>query len=221
MKRRSADRDWVFYLFATCLVLMGLTRVLFPGYLESTVGSFFGNRPSVNKSLDGVGQHSLASVWMNLLFVLNGSVFLFFLPAVSRGADAPVPPWQSIAFWAFLLSAVYAAKYGLLLLSAWVMGKTRRAHEYMSIVFQVNRVAGILLLVFSLLLAFTDGGHRQALLAVAWVLLSVLVAVRLTRCYGYLNRTMRVGLLPFLLLFLAFEALPVLLLRKALADLFL
>jgi hypothetical protein len=102
-----------------------------------------------------------------------------------------------------------------------VFGKVRQVHEYMSVVFQVNRLAAILLVLCSIPLALVADADRQTLLPIVWLLLSVLLTLRLVRAFDYFRKSLGIGLVQFLILSLSFEVMPLLLLRKALSDLFL
>jgi hypothetical protein len=89
----------------------------------------------------------------------------------------------------------------------------------MSIVFQVNRLASIFLVLCSIPLALV--ADRSTLLPIVWLFLSILLVMRLVRAFEYFRKSMDIGLVSYLILFLSFEVLPLLLLRKALSDLFL
>jgi hypothetical protein len=221
LRRNVRDMDWIFYLFAGSLFLLGLTRVVFPGYAESLFRGFFGSAAMQKKMGEGMSRHGIASLWLNLLFLLNGSIFLYFLLLPYGMADLPGRPWQWIGVCMLVLFGVYVFKYAILLLAGWVFGKVRQAHDYMSVVFMVNRLAAILLLFSSLPLALAGDGERQFFLPVIWLVLAILLVIRLSRTFDFFRKAFRIGFPQFLLLFLSFEVLPLLLLRKALWDLFL
>jgi hypothetical protein len=221
LRRNVRDMDWVFYLFAGSLLLLGLTRVVFPGYAESLFRGFFGSAATQKKMGEGMSRYGIASLWMNLLFLLNGSIFLYFLLRPYGMAGLPGRPWQWIAVCMLMLSAIYVFKYSVLLLAGWIFGKVRQAHDYMSVVFTVNRLAAILLLFSSLPLALAGEGERRLFLPVVWLILSILLEFRMSRSFEFFRKSFRIGFPQFLLLFLSFEVLPLLLLRKALWDLYL
>jgi hypothetical protein len=221
LQRQVRDLDWIFYLFTGSLFLLGLTRVVFPGYLEDMFRGFFGFSVLQRKKGEGVARHGVASLWLNLLFLLNGSIFLYFLLRPEGPGGLSWMPWQWIGFWMGLLSAVYILKYSLILLAAWVFGKVQHAHDYMSIVFQVNRLAAILLLFAALPLALLGDVGPAFFLPWIGLVLAMLLALRLARSLAFFRKSFRIGPVQFVLLFLSFEVLPVLLLRKALWDLFL
>jgi hypothetical protein len=221
MRRHVRTMDWVFYLFAGSLLLLGLTRVFFPGYLEALFRSFFGFSTIQKKKGEGTSRYGVASLWLNFLFFWNGGIFLYFLFLPAGPNPLSWQPWQWIGFWMFLLGAVYLVKLAFLMLTGWVFGKVQLAQDYMSVVFQVNRMAATLLLLSALSIALSDEAGRQAFLPFVWLMLSAVIAIRLVRAFEFFRKSLRIGLLQFLVLCLSFEALPLLLLRKALWDLFL
>jgi hypothetical protein len=219
LERHVPAMDWIFYVFTGSLFLLGLTRVLFPGYLEALLRGVFGNSTLRGKHDEGWMSQGFASLWMNLLFLVNGALFLHFLFSRSLPDPPAWNPWQWMGFWMLVLAAVYLVKYAVLLSSGWVFGLVRQAHEYMSIVFQVNRLASIFLVLCSIPLALV--ADRSTLLPIVWLFLSILLVMRLVRAFEYFRKSMDIGLVSYLILFLSFEVLPLLLLRKALSDLFL
>jgi hypothetical protein len=219
LERHVPAVDWIFYVFTGSLFLLGLTRVLFPGYLEALLRGVFGNSTLRGKHDEGLMSQGVASLWMNLLFLVNGALFLHFLFSRSLPDPPAWNPWQWMGFWMLVLAAVYLVKYAVLLSSGWVFGLVRQAHEYMSIVFQVNRLASIFLVLCSIPLALV--ADRSTLLPIVWLFLSILLVMRLVRAFEYFRKSMDIGLVAYLILFLSFEVLPLLLLRKALSDLFL
>ena len=221
VRRKLRDMDWVFYLFVGCLLLLGLTRVSFPGYVESMFRGFFGSAAIQKKMGEGMSRHGIAALWLNLLFLLNSSTFLYFLLQPYGESAFPGRPWQWIGLCMLVICGIYVIKYAVLLLAGWVFGKVRQAHDYMSVVFTVNRLAAILLLFSSLPLALAGEGERRMFLPIVWLVLAILLLFRLSRAFEFFRKSFRIGLPRFLLLFLSFEVLPLLLLRKALWDLYL
>ncbi len=221
LPRKAPGTDWVFYLFAGSLLMLGLTRVVFPGYLEDMFRGFFGPSISQWKKGEGAARHGVASLWLNLLFLFNGALFLYFLLRPDGSFALAWRPWQRIGFWMVLLAAVYLLKYAFLMLTGWVFGKVRQAHDYMSIVFEVNRLAAILLVLCALPLALSRDIGSEFFLPFVWLVLAMLLALRLVRSYGFFRKSQGLGPVHFILFFLSFEVLPLLLLRKALSDLFL
>lgn len=212
--------DWIFYLFLCCLLYIGLMRLAFPRYMGD-VFLVFRNVVHRQKQLrDQVAQYALPSLMLNLFFCISGGIFLFFLwhPELR---SLNWPPHLSILLLVILLMAIGLAKYLLLQMAGWLAGRQKEASAYAFIVFMVNKVGGILLLPISLMLAYRNDPDRSVWVGMAWFLVAALFLIRLIRAYEFVNKELNINILHFIFMVFSFEVLPLMLIGKALGDLFL
>lgn len=219
-RRSPARTDWIFYLFVTCLFYIGLMRLVFPRYMGDLLLVFRNVVHRQNQLRDQVAQYALPSLLLNIFFCVSGGIFLFFL----WRPDLMNPHWlpfRSILSLVFMLMVIYLVKHLMLMLAGWLSGHHRQAASYGFIVMMVNKVAGVLLVPVSLLLAYRGEEDRPFLTGLALLLVGVLFLIRMARTYDYLTKELKISLLNFVFLVISFEVLPILLLGKALGDHFL
>jgi hypothetical protein len=219
-RRHPASTDWIFYLFLICLFFIGLMRLIFPRYMGDLI-LVFRNVVHRQKQLrDQLAQNALPSLMLNVFSCVSGGIFLFFLwrPDLMNAAWIP---FRSILSLVLMLMVIYVVKYLLLMLTGWLSGHPREASSYVFIVMMVNKVAGILLIPISVLLAYRSQEDRSFLTGFALIMVGALFLIRLVRTYEYLSKELKISLLNFIFLVVSFEVLPIFILGKALGDHFL
>jgi hypothetical protein len=105
-------------------------------------------------------------------------------------------------------------KYAGVWLAGWLFNRSDAASAYTFIVFMNNKITGIIVLPFLILLAF----GTQAIYPVAMIAsITIVTCLFLYRFYlsvGVIRGQARIGFLHFLLYLSAFEVLPLLILFK-------
>jgi multidrug transporter EmrE-like cation transporter len=219
LERRPARKDWMFYLFAGLLLLLALLRFAFPKYVNDMFRVFFNTSMRQKQLRDQLIQEPLPSIFLNLFFVVSAGLYLYFVLApTALGAAYAV--WTLLGGCMALLAAVYLVKFLVMQSLGWIFGKREAAEGYLFVVFMVNKIAGMVLLPFSILLAYADADSRGIWLTASFVALGILLLYRLGRSYGIVRKTLKINQLYFLLFVVAFEVIPILLLYKGLNTLF-
>jgi Domain of unknown function (DUF4271) len=217
--RTRPDTDWIFYLFACCLIYLALIRMAFPRYFHDLFRVFFNSSLRQKQIREQLIQEPLPSLLLNIFFFFSGGGFLYFL-ARHYGFTKPYNQWLAFGFCILLLIAVYLVKFLLLRFMGWVFGKQSEAETYTFIVFMINKIAGLVLLPVSILMAFSNYQDAQPVIGLGYFLLVILLVYRLIRSFGAIHKSLRINQLHFLLFVFAFEVVPIMLLYKVLIKLF-
>jgi hypothetical protein len=217
--RTRPDTDWIFYLFAGCLIYLALIRMAFPRYFHDLFRVFLNSSLRQKQIREQLIQEPLPSLLLNIFFFFSGGGFLYFL-ARHYGFTKPYNQWLAFGFCILLLIAVYLVKFLLLRFMGWVFGKQSEAETYTFIVFMINKMAGLVLLPVSILMAFSNYQEAQPVIALGYFLLVILLVYRLVRSFGAIHKTLRINQLHFLVFVFAFEVVPIMLLYKVLIKLF-
>jgi len=99
-----------------------------------------------------------------------------------------------------LVASVYLVKYLALKFIGWATNTSAETNIYIFVVFLINKIAGVSLLAFSVIICFSAMG--------------ILFLVRYVRAYSLLQQRLHLNLLHFLGYILSLELLPVLLVYK-------
>jgi hypothetical protein len=129
---------------------------------------------------------------------------------------------EGYSFWTLFLysilglSIIYTLKFVTLKLVGWVFQVNEAVDSYIFIVFTTNKVIGMALVPFLVVLAFTYGFIHDAAMNLTIFMVVALFAYRYFLSYTSVHRMVRISFFHFLLYLFAFEIVPLLLINKLL-----
>ena len=208
-------KELVFYVLVVLLILFGLIRRAFPKYFGDLFRLFFRTTLKQRQIRDQLMQTPLPSLLLNGFFVVSGALYITFL--LRHFQLDPLHNFWLLFFYCCLgLSAAYLVKFIGLKLSGWLFNMKEAANSYIFIVFIVNKMIGIMLIPFLVLLAFTKGDIYTISLTMSWCMVAGLLIYRFILTYGAVRNQVKVNPFHFFLYLLAFEVAPLLLVYKGL-----
>jgi hypothetical protein len=98
----------------------------------------------------------------------------------------------------------------------WALQVKEATNVYIFIVFTTNKIIGIALLPFLIVLAFTNGMISQVAITLAVSMVIGLFAYRFFLSYVSIHRQVKISFFHFLIYLCAFEIIPLLLINKLL-----
>lgn len=215
-----SEKNWegkevVFYAVIALLLVFALIKNSFWRYLADLFSSYFRTTVRQRQMKEQLLQNPLPSLLFNAFFILSGALFVSLLARQFNFA-AEIPFWMLALYAAVALLVIYVGKFVLLKFFGWVFRLSNATDTYIFIVFSTNKILGILLLPFIVLLAFTYGAFSAAAATLSLMVVAGLFLYRYFLAYISVNRMIPVRLIHFLLYFAAFEVIPVLLINKLL-----
>lgn len=214
--RERRTLDDLFYLLMGVLVLLAFIRTAFPRYFKNLFVLFFQTSLRQKQTRDQLLQNNLASVFVNLLFIVSTSIYGALVIRHYNWLDYPF--WQVIFFGAALLTVVYFGKFLFLRFSGWVFNSREASMNYTFTVFLVNKVLGVCLVPFLFLMAFAKPPVREIAYTISVGLIGLLLLYRYVISFATIRNTLKVNALHFFLYLCAVEVLPLLVLYKLMAD---
>ncbi len=209
-------KEALFYVLIGMLLLFALLRAAFAKYVSDLFRVFFRTTMKQRQIRDQLMQAPLPSMMFNLFFVATGGLYLTFL-LFSYFQFKPVSD-----FWLFYLYAVaalvviYTVKYVALKVVGWIFSVVDAADSYIFIVFIINKVIGIYLLPFLILLAFASDPVYSTALILSWIGLGCLYVYRFVLGMAAARSEVKFNPFHFLIFVAAFEVAPLYLLYKLL-----
>jgi hypothetical protein len=213
------SNEWLFYFLIFLLLLFSLLRKLFPKYFIDLFRLFFRTTLKQRQIREQLMQTPLPSLIFNGFFMLCAALY----------ADLLLQHFQLLqdeGFWLLYLyclltiSGIYLVKYMGLKIAGWLFGVSEAADLYVFIVFIVNKMTGVFLLPFLVLLSFSEGNIYSISLTLSWIGIGVLLLYRIILTYSAVHNQIKVNLFHFILYLVAFEITPLLLIYKFLLLLF-
>lgn len=210
-------KEWFFYLLIFLLIVFALLKNAFPKYFADLFRVFFRTTLKQRQISEQLAQTPLPSLLLNGFFIVNAGLYIAFL--FSHYTINPVGNFWLLSLYCCLgLSVIYFAKFIGLKAAGWLFNMKEAAEGYIFIVFVINKMIGIILIPFLILLAFTQATLYTASLAFSWCLLGALLFYRVILTYIVIRNQVSVNPFHFFLYLAAFEIAPLLLIYKALLE---
>jgi Domain of unknown function (DUF4271) len=208
-------KEWLFYLVVLLLILYGLLRRLFPKYFSDLFRLFFRTTIKQRQIKEQLMQTPLPSLLLNGFFIISGALYLSFV--LQHFELNPLNNfWILVLYCCAGLSLIYFIKFLGLKVSGWLFNMEEAAHSYIFIVFVVNKMIGILLLPFLVIIALTTGDIYSISFTLSWCLIGGLLIYRFILTYSAIRNQVKVNPFHFFLYLCAFEIAPLLLIYKGL-----
>ena len=213
--KKAGNDEVMFYFLAALLAYFGLFRVIFTRYFDNLRTLFFRVTMRQQQIRDQLLQSPLPSLFLNVLFVISGALFLSIavyhyniVPGMNR--------WLLLLYCATILTIIYMGKFIVLKTIGWMFNVRVAADTYIFIVFLVNKMLGIYLLPVLMLLAFAAAPVVSVLLTICFTLLIILFIYRFIIAYRPIRNEIKISRFSFFLYLCAFEIAPLLLIYKVL-----
>jgi len=195
--------------------LFGLLRRTFAKYFYDLFRVFFKTTLKQRQTQEQLLQSSLASVFMNSFFVLSAGLYVNFLLQYFQLVISD-NFWLQYVYCAGALATIYSVKYIGLKITGWLFNVSNATESYIFIVFIINKMLGIFLLPFLLLLAFANDPLYGAAMVISWLGIGLLLIYRFILSYAALRKEVKLNSFHFILYILGFEVIPLLLIYKLL-----
>jgi len=205
--------SFIFYILLVELMFFAVLRRTFARYFVDVFRFFFRTSLKANQIREQLVQSEWQSFLFNLLFVGSTATFLALLADFYQvAAGLRMESLLLLAIVGLLL--IYTGKWCLLRIVGWLFQEAQLADMYIFIVFLVNKVMGILLLPFLVIMAFAPAAVSEIAVIVALIAIGVLLLYRFLLGYQAVFADSRLSRFHFLLYVLATEISPLLFLYR-------
>lgn len=214
--RIAPNFDGRFYLIIGMLFYLAFIKVTFPKYFSSLFQLIFQSPVRQKQTREQLQQNNLASLFSNILFILNASIFVSLLAVKNAWVDLSL--YQCIGYSAIGFSVLYFFKFLFLWLSGWLFSQSEALGNYSFIVFLTNKVMGVFLIPAILLLAFSPVSVQDFAYNSALIIISVLFVYRYLVSFSIVRASLKVSAFHFFLYLCTCEVLPMFVLYKLTVD---
>jgi hypothetical protein len=214
---RATSKDSLFYLLVFILFYFALIRIFFEKYFNNLMTLFFRVSLRQQQIREQVLQTPLPSLLLNILFIITTGLFACYLLHYSRFG-------MGLNFWILyldcmgLLTLIYLGKFVVLKFCGWVFNISRGTDTYIFVVFLVNKMLGIFLLPFLILITFSGETAREIFITISLSMVFLLLMYRVTAAYRPVRNEIKLTPFHFFLYLCAFEIAPLLLIYKVLLS---
>ena len=213
--KKKDSQDSLFYILVLIGGLLGFFRFTYTRYFNNLFRVFFNASLRQSQLTDQLLQARLPSLFFNILFVLIGGIYVYLLLKYYNwvsGQDF----WTVLFYCTISLGIIYLVKFITVKFTGWVTGFKEVTNTYAFIIFLINKILGILLLPFAVIIAFSIPNLVTASVIISLLLIGLMFLLRFFRSYGLLQHKLKVSRFHFFLYVIGIEVVPVLLIYKGL-----
>ena len=214
--RIAPNFDGRFYLIIGMLFYLAFIKVTFPKYFSNVFQLIFQSPIRQKQTREQLQQNNLASLFSNILFILNASIFVSLIAIKNGWVDLTL--YSCIAYSVVGFTTLYLFKFLFLWLSGWLFSQREAIGNYSFIVFLTNKVMGVFLIPAILLLAFSPLTVQDFAYNSALIIISFLFVYRYLISFSIVRASLKVSAFHFFLYLCTCEVLPMLVLYKLTMD---
>jgi len=212
------DKDILFYLIIFIILVYGIINNLNPQYYPKLFSQFSQSSLRMLQNREQLVQNTFASFASNLNFILSFSLMSTLL--IFKQHLLPISFWQVYFYICGFFLVLYLSKYLILQIVGYIFNTKDLIGTYVFVVFMVNKVLGILLIPFILLLAFSKPAFNSFSIIGAAILTLLLFLYRYLFSLTSVRNKLHISSFHFFLYLCAFEILPLLILYKFIVQFF-
>ena len=217
-EKKRVPKDRLFYLVSLIVLFLAFLRFVYTRYFNNLFSFFFNASLRQSQLIEQLLQAKLQSLLFNLLFIFSGGLYIYLLLMNKHWVDN-LDFWQILAYCTLSLGLLYLIKFFTIKFTGWITGLKEVTNNYVFIVFLFNKVIGIFLLPFIVIIAFSMPVLANSAVIISLLLVGILFLLRFLRSYALLPNQLKVSGFHFILYIIGVEILPVLIVYKGLVVL--
>ena len=212
--KKHETPDAFFYIIASLFLLLGLLRTIFSRYFTTMFRVFFNTSLRQNQLTDQLEQAALPSLLFNVFFMLSMGLYIYFFYE-HYNPDNEKNNWAYVGLCVLAVGICYTVKYLSMLFMGWLTNHKPEAKIYIFSIFLLNKIIGLVLLPFTMLIAFSSYKIAGYASVISIFILAVLFLSRFFRSYGLLQNRLKLNGIHFFVYIISLEILPILLVYKS------
>ncbi|MBL0181462.1 MAG: DUF4271 domain-containing protein [Chitinophagaceae bacterium] len=213
--RKEKNTDSLFYLITGIVLLLAFFRYFYNRYFLNLFRVFFNTSLRQSQLTDQLLQAKLPSLLFNFFFVISGGMYAYIL-LLYYGLINEDNRWLMIGASVAVLGITYLVKYTTLKFTGWITGLKDITNTYVFVIFLINKIIGIFLVPFIVILTFSDPVIIKIGVIVSLLSIGLFLLLRFFRSYGLLQNQLKISRFHFVLYIAGIEIIPLLLIYKGL-----
>ncbi len=213
--RKEKNTDSLFYLIAGMVLLLACFRFFYNRYFTNLFRVFFNTSLRQSQLTDQLLQAKLPSLLFNLFFVISGGIYAYIL-LTHYALINDDKRWLMIGASTAVIGITYLVKYSTLKFTGWITGLKDITNTYVFVIFLINKIIGIFLVPFIVILTFSDPVLIKIGVIVSLLCIGLFLLLRFFRSYGLLQNQLKISRFHFVLYIAGIEVIPLLLIYKGL-----
>ncbi len=216
-KKQFEGKEFIFYILCILVLILAVFKTAYKGYFNNLFRVFFNTSLRQTQLTDQLLQAKLPSFILNIFFTISAGIFLWLLFTYYHPPQL-VNTKLLLTFCILGVGVLYFVKYCTLKFIGWVSSMQETVDSYIFIIFLINKISGIVLVPFLIILAFSLPLWIHYITTVAIFIIILFFLSRYIKTYGVLENKLPLNAFHFLLYIIATEIIPILILYKVTID---
>lgn len=213
--KNKKSADLIFYLVTGLVLLLAFFKFFYSRYFINLFRVFFNTSLRQSQLTDQLLQAKFPSLLFNIFFIISGGIYTYFLLLYYKLVDDE-SMLLMMGSSVIILGVIYFIKFCTLKFTGWVTGLTEITNTYVFIIFLINKIIGVFLVPFIIIISFSDNEIVIIAIIISLMSIGLLLLLRFFRSYGLLQNQLRISRFHFMLYIAGIELLPLLLIYKGL-----
>jgi hypothetical protein len=208
-----------FYLLLFLCLLLGMIRFMDTRYFVNLWRAFWNPTLSNRQLKEQLQGSGLPNLLMNIFFTFAGGAYIYYIVRFfTPHPSGIVPPSLLIIMLIAGTAVIYLAKYAVVRFSGWAFRVEGITEHYLFNVFLINKVLGVTLIPFIIILAFADHQWAQQAVIISFIASGILLLNRYIRSWEVFGSFFQYSKFHFFMYLCASELLPLAVLMKLLVK---
>jgi len=216
-ERNGTGKEFLFYALCVLVLILGIFKSFFHGYFNNLFRVFFNTSLRQTQLVDQLLQAKLPSFLLNIFFTLTAGFYIWLL-FMNSHQPRLINGKLLLPFSILTVAVIYFIKYALLKFMGWVSDIQQATDNYIFVIFLVNKITGILLIPFIILLAFSMPQWRNPITTISLLVLGLFFLARYVKSYGVIENKIPLNPFHFIIYVAGAEILPLFIIYKVAMD---
>lgn len=203
----------LFYIISGLIFLLAVLRLSFSKYSTDLFRAFYNPTLSKRQLREQLSQAALPALMFNIFFTISAGLYVYLILQHFHYITVN-DPLILIPVFILLMIIIYLFKYVFIRFSGWLFNSGDIASGYIFTLYMVNKILGIGLLPFILMLAFCTPPLAEVALNISLIWIALLFIYRYIRIFGLARNKIIFNKFHFFIYLCAFEIAPVLVIGK-------
>jgi Domain of unknown function (DUF4271) len=216
-KRQVQGKEFIFYTLCSIVFILALFKTFYRAYFNNLFRVFFNTSIRQTQLTDQLLQAKLPSFILNIFFAITTGFYVWLL---FKNYHPPrfINSQLLLPVCIIATGILYIVKYSILKFIGWMSGMQPAADNYIFVIFLVNKIVGIILVPFIIILSFAAPPWMSNTTIFSLLVLGLFFLSRYFKTYGVLENKLPLEPFHFVIYITALEIVPLFLIYKAAVD---
>ncbi len=218
-KKEMEGKEFLFYTLCFIVFILGIFKTFYKSYFNNLFRVFLNTSIRQTQLTDQLLQAKQPSFILNVFFIISTGIYVWLL---FKHYHPPrlISNTLLLPFCIIGIGVLYFIKYCILKFIGWMSGMQQATDNYIFVIFLVNKIVGIVLVPFIILLAFSLPQWVNYISTFSLLLLGFFFLSRYIKTYGALEYKFPLQPFHFIIYVAAVEVVPFLIIYKVVLDYF-